>query len=136
MRETLWDDIAELAPKELEKITPPGWVAGRMPHGGYMLVQSSDIVRVIVEGGLEGPAKLMLSNGDLIFTRTPFAEFAEKISTCQNTHSSPSIPRWAKVTQWILSIANMLASWFFRLITPKANGKACGEHSSLKLDKP
>ena len=135
MRETLWDDIAELDPKELEKITPPGWVAGSM-HGGYMLVQSSHIVRVISESGLEGPAKLVLSNEDLIFTRMPLVELAEKINSAQSAHPTPSIPLWAKVIEWIVSVANVIASWFSRLITPKANEKACEERFSLQLDKP
>ena len=101
-----------------------------------MLVQSSHIVRVISESGLEGPAKLVLSNEDLIFTRMPLVELAEKINSAQSAHPTPSIPLWAKVIEWIVSVANVIASWFSRLITPKANEKACEERFSLKLDKP
>ena len=81
-----------------------------------MMVQVSQIVRVIGENGLEGRAKILLSNEDLLFTQMSVAELAEKINHSQNPDSPPAIYRAAQVIARIITVAGMIRDLFFRVI--------------------
>ncbi len=116
MKQTYWDEMAETDSKELNKIASPGWLPATMPGGGCMMLQVSHIVRVIGEGGVEGRAKLMLSNEDLLFTEMSVAELAEKIRSSQNSHSPSPVNRATEVIARIITFAGNIRDLFFRLI--------------------
>ena len=116
MKQTFWDEMAETDSKELNKIASPGWLPATMPGGGCMMLQVSQIVRVIGEGGVEGHAKLLLANEDLLFTQMSVAECAEKIRSFQKPDSPPAIYRATEVIARIITFAGMIRDLFFRLI--------------------
>ena len=116
MKQTFWDEMANTDSEEIKKVAPPGWLAATMSGGGCMMVQVSQIVRVIGENGLEGRAKILLSNEDLLFTQMSVAEFAEKINHSQNPDSPPAIYRATQVIARIITVAGMIRDLFFRVI--------------------
>ena len=116
MRQTYWDEMFKTDCEEIKKIAAPGWLAATMPGGGCMMVQVSQIVRVIGEEGPEGRAKLLLANEDLVFTGMTVVELSEKIKSSQNSDSPSAIYRTVEAISRIITVASAIRNWFFRLI--------------------
>ena len=116
MKQTYWDAMGNTDCKELKKVAPPGWLSATMPGGGCMMVQVSQIVRVIGENGPEGRAKLLLANEDLLFTQMSVAELAEEIRSFQKPDSPPAIYRATQVIARIITVVGMIRDLFFRVI--------------------
>ena len=116
MKQTFWDEMANTDSEEIKKVAPPGWLAATMPGGGCMMVQVSQIVRVIGEKGPEGRAKLLLANEDLLFTQMSVTDLAEKINHSQNPDSPSLINRTTEVIARMITVAGMIRNLFFRLI--------------------
>ncbi len=116
MKQTYWDEIAETDSKELNKIALPGWLVGSISEGGCMMVQVSQIVRVIGENGLEGRAKILLSNEDLLFTEMSFAEVAEEIRSFQSPHTHSAIYKVTEIIGRIITFGGIIRDFFFRII--------------------
>lgn len=130
MKQTYWDEMSKTDCEEIKKIAAPGWLAATMPGGGCMMVQFSQIVRVIGEEGPEGRAKLLLANEDLVFTGMTVVELSEKIKSSQNSDSPSAIFRVAEGISRTITVAGMIRDLFFRIIAlsvPKSLFARCLE---------
>lgn len=123
---------------ELDQTKPEGrlqgWLAGKTPSGKYMMIRISEIVGVY--GKWEGPSYILLPGSDCVKILMPLADVVEKIQHFGEPDPPSPTHRVAKAIARLIAIGKMVLHLFFRFTFRKANGKACGEHSSLKLDKP